>query len=303
MTDAWHWWQQALEAPKEIGKSLPVSVDSPEQGFYRVRQKGKAWEPVAIWKDDDGNWQALRSGKPYAPTAVWNWCCRNPISADAYDRAVAVGTWEDDDPTVAAALMGHNVGDKSELELLTDEIESAKQGAEAYADIQTEAEASKAQSLRARMNELAGKADKIREELKKPHLEAGKAVDQQWMPLVKSAKAVADLLRKEIETFKTAQLLELRRLELERQKLDVAVTPPELPTIDATVKGSYGRAATVRARIVVTGIDDLHALVDHLNGTQHDILTATLTGLAQKEIDRGIQTVPGVTTEEKAAIS
>ena len=310
MNDAWHWWQQALEAPKEIGRTLPVSDGHPEQGFYRVRQKGQAWEPVAIWKDD-GNWLALRNGKSVRAEDIWTWACRNPITADAYDRALAGGGWADDDPTVATALMGHNVGDKSEFELLTDEIESAKQGAEAYADIETEEQAGKAQSLRARMNELAGKADKIREELKKPHLEAGKAVDGQWMPLVKSAKAVADLLRKEIETFKTAQLLELRRLELERQRAEAeqlisgeeVIVPPPLPPIDATIKGNYGRGATVRARIVVTGIDDLHALVDHLNSTQHDILTATLTGLAQKEIDRGIQTVPGVTVEERAAVS
>ena len=299
MNDAWTWWQQALEAPKEIGKSLPVSDGHPEQGFYRVRQKGQAWEPVAIWKDN-GNWLALRNGKPVRAEDIWTWACRNPVTADAYDRALAAGTWEDDDPTVAAALMGHNVGDRSEFEILSDEIESAKQGAEAYADIDTEEQASKAQSLRARMNELAGKADKIREELKKPHFEAGKAVDSQWMPLVKSAKAVADLLRKEIETFKTAQLLELRRLELERQKLDVAVTPPELPTIDTTVKGNYGRAATVKVKKWVTGISSID---DLLRGYRNDVrVHELLMELAQKDVDAGL-TVPGVTVEEKATIS
>jgi hypothetical protein len=296
--NAWHWWQQALEAPKDIGKSLPVSDGHPEQGFYRVRKKNSAWEPVAIWIDDD-NWLALRSGKPVKADEIWTWACRNPITAEAYDRALAGGGWADDDPTVAS-MIGHNVGD-NDIAALRDQIESAKQGADAYLDITTEDEAAKAQSLRARMNELAGVADKTREALKRPHLEAGKAIDAEWMPLVKEAKAIADSLRKNIEVFKTAQLMELRRLELERQKLDVAVTPPELPTIDATIKGSYGRAATVKTRQVVTGISDLGKLLQWYAGDTR--LQAFLLELAQKDTDQGIATVPGVTVEEKAVIS
>ena len=70
------------------------------------------------------------------------------------------------------------------------------------------------------MNELAGKADKQREKLKRPHLEAGKAVDAQWMPLVRDAKSVADMLRKYIEDFETTKLRERRRLEEERQRAE-----------------------------------------------------------------------------------
>ena len=298
MTDAWHWWQQALEAPKEIGKSLPVSDGSPEQGFYKTRYKGKPWEPVSIWTQDS-EWFALRSGKPVDAHEIWNWACRHPITHEAYERAVAGEGWADDDPTVAS-MIGHNVGD-NDIDALRDQIELAKQGADAYLDITTEDEAAKAQSLRARMNELAGVADKTREALKRPHLEAGKAVDALYMPLVKEAKAIADSLRKNIEVFKTAQLLELRRLELERQKLDVAVTPPELPTIDATIKGSYGRAATVKTRQVVTGISDLGKLLQWYAGDTR--LQAFLLELAQKDTDQGIATVPGVTVEEKAVIS
>jgi hypothetical protein len=304
-TNAWAWWQQALENPKDIGRKLPVSPDSPEQGFYRARYKGKPWEPVAIWHDID--WIALRSGRSVDAREVWSYCCRNPISAEDYEQALDGGGWTDDDPTVAS-MIGHNVGEADEAIMLADQIASAKQGAEAYRDLHSEAEAAKAQSLRARMNELAGKADKRREELKEPHLKAGKAVDAIWMPLVKDAKAVADLIRKYIEDFKTAQLREQRRLEAERRQREEAealksgeeAAPPPLPTVEPTIKGNYGRAATVSAKFVVTQITDVDALFAVLKG--EPVLHDLMLKLAQKRVDLG-QTVPGVTIIEQARIS
>jgi hypothetical protein len=304
MNNAWHWWQQALDSPKEIGKAdhLLVSVDAPEQGFFKMRFNAtKPWLPVAIWKDEDGKWVALRSGISVDAMETWNYCCRHPITAEAYEQALAGGGWADDDPTVAS-MMGHNVGD--DLAVLADQIENAKVGAEVYRDIQSEEEAAKAQSLRSRMNELAGQADKIREGLKKPHLEAGKAVDAQYMPLVKEAKAVADQLRRYIESFKTAQLL-ARRLE-ERQREEAArqsgeeAAPPPLPPADTTIKGNYGRAATVGTELVVTKITDDLALFHFLRGNPD--LNQFLLTMAQKAVRAGM-TVPGIETEERARIS
>jgi len=305
MNNAWAWWQQAVESPKDIGQQhLPVSVDSPEQGFYRIRFKDKLWEPVAIWKDTTGKWIALRNGKAVDAMQVWNWCCRNPVTAEAYENAMAGDGWADDDPTVVA-MMGHNVGDTDDIETLADQIESAKQGAEAYRDIESEEQAAKAQSLRARLNELSGQADKKREAFKKPHLEAGKAIDQKWMPLVKEAKGIADQLRKYIETFKTAQLLQ-RRLE-ERQREDAArkagedaPAPPPLPPVDTTIKGSYGRAATVGTEQVVTAITDQDAVYQFFRNNPD--LQACLFKLAQWGI-RAQLAVPGITIEERAKIS
>src|SRR5580765_3213276 len=158
MTDAWNWWRQALADPKQIGKAqhLLMSADSPEQGFYRMRFGAtKPWLPVAIWKEGD-EWFALRAGHSVDAAEAWNWCCRHPVSGDAYDRAVAGGGWSDDEPTVKA-MIGDNIGYGDDLASLADQIESAKLGAEIYRDITSDEEAGKAQSLRARMNELAGK--------------------------------------------------------------------------------------------------------------------------------------------------
>jgi hypothetical protein len=298
MTDAWHWWSMALANQKDIGKPPLTITTEPQQGFYKTKYKNGPWEPVAIWKEGD-KWIALRSGKSVDADAIWTWCCRNPISAEAYEQAVAGRGWDDDDPTVAAAMggPGHNVGNITDFEILKSEIESAEAGIDSYKGISTDEQAGRAQSLRARLNELAGQADKLREGLKKPHLEAGKAIDAQWMPLVKSPKAMADTLRREIEVYQTHKLREQRRLEAERQAGEEAVPPP--PVADK-VKGSYGRAASVTTELVVTTITDQDALYGALR--DHPDLKACLLNLAQRGVRAG-HSLPGITVEERAKIS
>jgi hypothetical protein len=292
MADAWHWWQEALANPQEIGKSLTMTT-TPEQGFYKTRRKNGPWEPVAIWWDTD-HWEARRNERPVDADAIWEWCRGHPITYAAYEKAVAGDGWDEDDPTVAS-MIGHNIGD--DLDALRDQIDSAKQGAEAYATIDSDDQAGKAQSLRARMNELAGTADKRREELKKPHFEAGKAIDKDWMPLVKDAKGVADLLRKAIETYQTLKLREQRRLEAERQAGEEVVPPP---IVADKVKGSYGRAASVTTELVVTAITDQDALYGSLR--EHPDLKACLLNLAQRGVRAG-HNLPGIEVQEKAKIS
>lgn len=323
--EKWLWWTQATENPSEIGKSLRMSPDSPEWGFYRTKRKNGAWEPVALW-EQDGKWHARRDGVPVAEEDIgtlWNWCCRYPISEEEYEGRLA-GTWAGDDPTVVS-MIGHNVG--SDLEALRDQIASAEAGADAYRGISDDEQAGRAQSLRARLNELAGQADKRREELKKPHFEAGKAIDKDWMPLVKSAKAIADWIKEEITAYETLKLRERRRLEEERQREERArlaeeervqeeirraeeagrpvVIPqappplPPLPAADTKVKGSYGRAANVGIEKVITVVDQ-DALYGYFR--RDEALTRCLLDLARRDVKAG-GNPPGVTVTEKARIS
>lgn len=315
MTNAWQWWTRALEDPKQIGKAshLLISDGLPEQGFFRMRFGAtKPWLPVAIWKDDDGKWIATRSGHAVDPAETWNWCCRHPITAEAYDRALAGGGWADDEPTVNA-MLGHNVGYTDDLQNLSEQIESAKVGAEVYRDITSDEEAGKAQSLRAKMNELAGTVDKKREALKRPHLEAGKQIDLRWMPLVKDAKAIADQLRKWIEVFETAKLRERRRIEDERQREEARreaerlageeqANAPELPPLPpavTTIKGGYGRAASIGTERVITEVTDQDALYQYLRN--EPALKACLLDLGQRSLRAG-HNPPGVEVEERAKI-
>lgn len=322
VVDVWAWWQTALKNPAEIGKSIPISVDSPEQGYYRTRFKGKPYEPVAIWKDEDtGQWLAYRSNRDVDAAEAWNWCCRNPITYEAYDRAVNGNGWADDDETVAAqiAAPGHNSGDVDETEVLRDQIEAAKKGAAAYAKITDDATLTKAQSLRSRLNELSGEADKKREKLVRPHLDAQNAFNKVWMPLVKEAKAAADAIRKAMDAYETEKLRQQRaeqaKVEEARRRAEDAarkaaeagkpVVAPEphpapVAAAPAPIKGTYGKAAARRVKVVVTGITNAAELFAFLNG--HPKLDDLMLKLAQEYVDGG-QTVPGVTTEEQVKVS
>ena len=301
MADVWAWWQQALANPKNIG---PVTT-TPEWGYYKTRFKNGPWLPVAIWQKD-GEWMALRDGKPVPADEVWTYCCGHPITVEAYEMALTGNGWADDDPTVAS-MIGHNVGD--DLEAIRDQIASASIGAEAYMTIASDDQAAKAQSLRARMNELAGTADKAREKLKKPHLEAGKAIDKDWMPVIRDAKAIADALRREIEAYQTLKLLEQRRLEAERRREEEAarrageevVAPPPPPPIEDKVKGTYGRAASVGVETVVAEVTDQDALYQYMRDRPE--LVACLTDLARRAVKSGRTDIPGIRTEERAKIS
>ncbi|TIP70334.1 MAG: hypothetical protein E5X53_28305 [Mesorhizobium sp.] len=324
IVDPWTWYFAALKAPAEIGKSIPVSVDSPEQGYYRTRFKDKPYEAVAIWRDEaTGQWLAYRNNREVDAAETWNWCCRNPISYEAYQRAVSGGGWADDDETVAAQIAppppGHNSGDVSEIEVLRDQIEAAKKGASAYAKITDDATLTKAQSLRARLNELSGEADKKREALKRPHLEAGKEIDKAWQPLVKEAKSAADGIRAAMSAYETEKLrkqrederkVELARLAAEEEAKKAAeagkpVPAPEpvaapVPAAPAPIKGTYGKAASRQVKQVVSAVTDWAALSAYM--LDHPELRDLLMKLAQRAVDAG-RTVPGIELEERVSVS
>jgi hypothetical protein len=305
----WAWWRKAITDPSQIGKSIPIHEGDPQVGYYRTKNRSGAFEPVAIFYPEGSETMvAYRNGKEVDPVAIWVWCCKYPIEYADYLKAMDGKGWADDDATVAeqTAQIGDNSGDVDETELLKDQIEAALKGTETYKVITDDATATRALSLRNRLNELSGKADKLREVLKKPHLEAGKAVDAKFQPLVKQAKAGADAVRDAIATFETEKLRkrregELRRAEAE-SKRDIAATPepqPEANPVTHTVKPSYGKAATVSAKLVVSEVTDWFALARFMVG--HPEMDDLLMKLAQRAVDAG-KTVPGVTVVEKAVV-
>lgn len=321
--DPWAWWQKALANPSEIGRSIPVHDGDAQQGYYRTRFKKGPWEPVAIfYPEDSDTLVAYRSGREVRPDEVWNFCCRNPVSYGAYQDAMDGKGWPDDDKVVAAQVAppapGDNSGEVDEAETIKDQIEAALAGLSAYAKVQDDATAAKALSLRNRLNELSREADKIRTKEKEPHLEAGKAVDAKWQPLVKKAKAGADQVRDAIGAWETEKLRRQREEErkaeearraaeetarqqqgeaavLEAPKVETA--PAEAP---APIKATYGKAASVQVKTVVKDVTDWQALAVYMSS--HPEVQDLLRKLAQRALDAGRTNIPGITTEEKAAV-
>ncbi len=314
IVNRWAWWKSALK-----GNFGPMHEGEPQQGFYRTRFKGGKWEPVAIWQDEDGKWIAYRNGREVDPGETWNYCRTNPITREAYDRAMDGQPFADEDATVAAQVAaGHNSGDLDEAEEINDQIESALAGLKAYEAVNDDATAAKALSLRNRLNELSNKADKVRTEQKAPHLAAGKAVDEKWQPLVKKAKAGADTVRDAIGAFETRKLQEQRKREREAEQAriaaeqaareqngetDVMEAPAPAPApvaAPAPIKAAYGKAASVKVSNVVKDVTDWAALAVYMSN--HPDCQDLLRKLAQRALDAGRTNIPGISVEERAGV-
>jgi hypothetical protein len=321
--DTWEWWQLAVSGAKEIGSAdLPIHADMPHTGYYRTKRIGGGLVPVAIWQDVNGDWLGLVDGDLIDDKKVragWVWYAKRPVTQAEYETAVSTGAWPDVDaaaapppPAIQTTVAPPPIGDnlpQNESEILKDQIETAKSGVARYASIADDVTAGKAQSLRARLLELAKEADKKRDELKRPHFEAGKAVDLEWQPLIKDAKAAANLIAGALSAFETekwrAAEAERREAEEERRRAEAkgkpAPPPYEAPApLPTMVKGGYGRAATVKVVKVITAVTDWVALYHFLN--EHPELRDLMTKLAQRAVDKG-HTVPGVTVEEQRRVA
>jgi len=271
---------------------------------------------------------------------VWTWCCRNPISQDEYERVAERGEeWSDSDPIVAQQIRkaprpGHNSGDVDEAEQLRDQIESALAGAKAYV-IKDDETAAKAQSLRSRLLELHREADKAFHAEKDPITKRGKEVDARWR-FRSDAQEGADGIRDKLKAFENAKLqaqrkreaeeAEKKRLEEEAQRKKEAearaaeaasaggepsVEPEPQPEpepapapspapVQTTLKGSYGRAATITAKIVVDQVTDQDALYAYLR--EHKEVKELLFDLAQRAHKAGRTNIPGISLKEEVDV-
>ncbi|MGR9149641.1 hypothetical protein ACU8MT_09280 [Rhizobium leguminosarum] len=201
----WAWWQEALE-----GRLGAIHDGDPQQGYYRTRSKDKPWEPVAIWFED-GKWHAMRGDRQVDASDIWTWCCRNPITYEAYTKAIEGAGW-DDEPEAPA--IGHNLP-SDPFEALQIEFAAEREQAEAFMKkpITTQAEADRAAIWSKRLSTIAKKATDLHKVEKQPHLDAGRNVDNKWRELKEEPDAISKKLKRHMDAF----LQEEARKERERQ--------------------------------------------------------------------------------------
>lgn len=317
----WGYWQEALaigkgrRLTKDEVRSLGITTE-PRTGFYRKRNKTGSDIPVAIWTDAGGMVAKIGSGMGSAED-IWTWCCDWPISEETY-RAVAEqgGEWPGSDPVVQeqVAAAGHNSGRIDEAEAFADQVDAAEKGKDAYAKISDDEQLAAAQSLRSRLLELKSEGEKKHKREKEPHLEAGRAVDKKWLPVVKRAQAAADAIRSAMGAYETEKLRKQREAETARLAAEIAArkaaakaeapapsrAPLPEPAAPTPIRGSYGRAASVSVVNVVTAINDQDALYRFLR--DHPDLKNCMFDLAKRAVAKG-HTVPGVTVEEQAKVA
>lgn len=311
MNVSYDYWRDALN-----GQFAPVHDGEAHPGFYRRRmQRNGGFVPAAIWSDGD-TLRCLVDGHEREAAAEWSHLCRHPVTEADYRHRVETGKWPDEADAVSESLVHDEKNEpKDPAKVLADQIDSALAGVDEFAKVGDDEAAAKAQSLRSRLLELSGDAEKSRVKLKQPHLDAGRAVDEAWQPLVKAAKAGADKIRAALSAFETAkerkrQAEEAERLraaqeaETKRQALEAAGKPapppvPEAPApapqpVQTQIKGGYGRAATIKmikkARIV-----DYSKAVIALSG--HPEMKELVEKLAQRAVTAGVM-VDGVEFDE-----
>lgn len=286
------YWHSALADPAALkARELRITTDV-QLGFYRTKSN----QAVAIWIADGDDYASMAVDGEEIPLEkqekYWLSCATRPISEDWYRLVVDQGgNWPDLDEAVSG--IGHNrkVGDEPG-NLIDDLAEAAL----AYAEINDDEEAARAISLRAALLELHKVVDKQREAEKAPHLRAAKAVDEEWMHIVKKAKACADRLRDLVAGWESRKRFLARQAELEKVGIQGTAPAPS-----EQIRSGYGKAVSVRERTVVTAITDYRALIDHLWKTRPEELGAILRTAAQKDVDIGLD-VPGIRTEIQAVV-
>jgi hypothetical protein len=310
------------------GERVPVNANDPISGYFRTKRvKDGPYLPIKITRvpgDFEDSFDILLNGRPSTTEGIgWPYPARHPITKEAYDYFMAEGRWRDIDDVVERQQNGNNAPTDPDI-LLAEQIEAAKAGAKAYAKIEDDETATRAQTLRSRLLELSGQADKARVAEKEPHLSASRDVDAKWQPLVKDAKATADMLRASLSDHETRKL-QARRAEeklaqeaAERERKAIladaeamaaqtgkpvvieAIAPlPVQPAAPAKIKGAAGRAASVSTVRVVHSVTDFQALALHFR--EYPEVKALLVKFANEQLKLGNQ-VPGIVTQEVAAV-
>jgi len=294
-------WRAAL-----AGHSVENFERHPHCGFWR---KGKSGDPVAVWRDAASGNLVARIGGRQARWAdaefdetTFGFCLPNPISHETYQAVMRGEPWPGTDAVVAAQI-GDNSGAVDDVEMLRDQIAAAVEQAKTYRAVEDDETAAKAQSLRARLLELAGEVAKKHKSEKEPHLTAGREVDAKWLPMARSAENAAAPIRNALSAYETAKMLAARKAaDEERQRTAETGEAPAAPqptAKPAPIRGGHGRAAGVRTIRVAIIIDQ-----DEVYRTfrENAEVCALLKKLAQKAIDVGAS-VPGVQVNEERKVA
>jgi len=154
------------------------------------------------------------------------------------------------------ADLGHN-NPPEPIEALKEKLALYKEGAEAFGPV-TEANAQEYRDHIGYGVKLAKEIDGQRETEKKPHLEAGRAVDAAYKPLLETVEATQKKLKAPLQSFIVEREKEAKRIADEKAKAlreaeeaarKAAEEPEEDPFLAATAPVIDVKAAHVEAKI------------------------------------------------------
>ena len=310
--DAWALWRQAVADRKP--------VDSPKGvialGFYRARDN----EAVSF-AEESGEIVCWRSSSFPAPRQadamldLFARVCLQPVSYEDFSAYCDAGRWPDQvaPVDVPADLPPHERAQatiSAQREAMSEWLKSIG-GA-----VTTQEHASKAGNFADEFAKLEKAATAAHKAEKEPHLEAGRAVDRTWKPVIERADELKRWAKKAVEPFLIAERARIaaeekgaadaraksaREAEEARRRAEATGEPP--PAIQAApppaappLKAKAGRVH-IRER-TVHEITDMRAVLEYL--AKLNQYPAELRDVAQLIVNRmrhaGVE-VPGVETK------
>jgi len=292
----WTWWQNAL-----IGKVAPIHDGDPQAGYYRGKRKGQPVDSaIAYWMDTKtGAQRCHMDGKDYneqRALEIWPYVSKHPVSIEAYGERLRTGKWPSDNE----AVVGHNSAPvDGTIEAMAERLDDLAREAEkliAKGAATKSDEADQASDLANTFSEMESRANRLREDEKSPHLEAGRAVDGKWRPLIDRASDLKKRLKLIVVTPFLRRVDEVKQAE-QSAAIAVGVAPEDLPQVRTTA-GSSKRSTGLRTfrRAEIT---DKALLIAHLS--EHPDLIACIQKIADGAADKKIS-LPGCKlVEEKRA--
>lgn len=212
------WWRAALHNPHSIGSpALPVHEDKPQCGYYKNSQNPP--EACAIWMQD-GQLVALEGNRKVDAQDLWTWVCRRPISYQLYKRVTEGGEpWPEEPPSpIAPTNLPADEVERLDMEL-AGEIELAEKFL--MEPIANQTAADRAAIWAKRIADIEKRFDQIRDERKRPHLEAGRRIDADFKPRIEKAADWKTRLKRHLDAWLRAQAeAERKRQEEARREAD-----------------------------------------------------------------------------------
>lgn len=203
----YRFWKAALSSPRSIGTpALPIHENEPQVGYYRKRNKGGTDTPVAIWVSNDEMLAVDGVESDYRavdPVKVWTYVARDPIAYDLYKAVYEGAPWPDAPPVVDKT---HNLP-ADEVEALDMELQGEIELADAFLQqpVADQTAADKVATWAKRLGEMEKKFDAIREERKRPHLEAGRKIDAEFKPRIEKAAEYKTKLKRSLDKWLSEQ--------------------------------------------------------------------------------------------------
>lgn len=234
---------------------------------------------------------------------------------------------------VALAEIGHNNPPADPFDAFTAHIGDLFEEAKNFLDgegVKTEGQADSVAKLLDLIRTASKDADKARSEEKKPHDEAGKAVQAKWKPLLERADLAVDACKKALAPWLQAKEAERRaaaeaaRLEAERKAAEAAAAMAAADVSDlgareqaeamlkdakkadqaanrvenARSQATGGARATTLRTYYRPELTDPSAALRHYVVAQPDALKLFLLNLAETDVREGKRTIPGFTVHE-----